>query len=91
MSTELASRVQEFLTVDGREILSISDLLDKHTPEKIESLLSDLITSRMDTVQDYLVLDITSGEIDKSISEWFRFHMALNELKGKHKQEEVIP
>ena len=85
MSTDLTTRAQEFLTIDDREILNIQELYEKHNPEKVESLLSDLIDARMDTVQDYLVLDATSGEIDKAISEWFRFHMALRELQRKHK------
>ena len=84
MSTDLATRIQEFLTIDGWELLNIAELLERHKPEKIETVLLDLIKSRMDTVQDYLILDVTSGEIDKAISEWFRYHMALKELQRKH-------
>ena len=81
MSTEAIRKAQEILTVDGRNMLDIESLSAVYSIDDLVKLIRKLISEKTDEIRDHLTLDVTSAELDRSVSERFRYRMALRILR----------
>ncbi len=81
MSTEAIRKAQEILTVDGRNMLDIESLFAVYSIDDLVKLIRKLINEKTNEIRDHLTLDVTSAELDRSVSERFRYRMALRILR----------
>lgn len=83
MSNEEIDIAQNYLTVDGKMILHIKPLIMRHSTDALLTVLEYMINEKVSTLKRLLNSDLTSQNIDRTISEWFRLYMARKALTSQ--------
>ena len=90
MTTETIKTAQDYLTVvhqdyGKREIVNVEILLERHRPEFVINILEDLFKEKRKALVKMMGADKSKSEIDRTVSEMFRIHMAIKVIEEEVK------
>jgi len=91
MTIETIQQAQEYLTVrqNGtiKKIIDVETLLKRHGHGQVLSLLLDLIKEKQKRLVHLMQGDRSKREIDETVAQMFRLHMAIKVIKREEVKE----
>lgn len=86
MTFEMIQTAQEYLTVSNgngemKKIVNVEPLLKRHPPHSVIKVLKELLRKKEKTLICLVGINKTRIEVDETIAEMFRLHMAIKILE----------
>ena len=95
MSVETIQQAQAFLTIrqngSSKKIVDVEILLKRHGHGQVLSLLLDLVKEKQKKLVRLMEGDRSKCEIDETVAQMFRLHMAIKVIEREMEVRETCP
>jgi len=94
MTIETIQTIQDYLTISNgngerKKIVNVEPLLKRHPPFSVIELLKNLLRQKGKKLVCLVDLDKSRIDIDQTIGEMFRLHMAIKTLEREMEEVKI--